>query len=276
MRTWGANSVRIGLNEDCWLGLSRSAISAATYQHAIIRYVEELETAHMAVILTLQYSGPGNWPAINTNKMPDATHSRAFWRSVATTFLGNTGVMFEPFSEAHKVSWRCWTRGCNTRNFEGQWRTVGIPKLLSIIRSTGNDQPVILTGLHFGNDVSHFLRRLPQDPANQLVVGFHLYPTNHCALKSCWGPELKALAASHPVVATEIGEYDCSATFVTPFLTWADAHGISYLPWGWYPGGCSAYPALIEDFGGHPTPYGAPIEQHMVDLGLGNAFVTAG
>ena len=277
MQSWGANTVRIGLNEDCWLGLSQSAISAASYQHAIIRYVEELETVHMAVILTLQFSAPGNFQAINTNKMPDADHSRAFWRSVATTFLGNTGVMFDAFSEAHKVSWRCWTRGCYTRNQEGQWRAVGIPKLVSIIRSTGNNQPIILSGLHFGNDLSHFPKKLPADPQHQLIVGFHMYPNNQCNSKPCWSQVLKPLAAAYPVVADEVGEYDCTANFVLPFFTWADTHGISYLPWGWYPGGCRKYPAMIKNFGGHAmTNYGAPVHHHMVGLGLSRAFDTSG
>ena len=49
-------------------------------------------------------------------------------------------------------------------------------------------------------------------------------------------------------------------------LDWADAHDVSYLAWGWTTANCAGEPALITDYDGTPTSYGAGIRQHLLSL----------
>jgi hypothetical protein len=62
---------------------------------------------------------------------------------------------------------------------------------------------------------------------------------------------------------------DCGRHYVTPYMRWADAHGISYLGWSWAAGagwGCSEGPSLISDYSGKPTRFGAAFKRHFQAL----------
>ena len=43
MVSWHINSVRVPLNEDCWLGINGVVTGGATYRNQIVRYVRTLE-----------------------------------------------------------------------------------------------------------------------------------------------------------------------------------------------------------------------------------------
>jgi hypothetical protein len=68
-----------------------------------------------------------------------------------------------------------------------------------------------------------------------------------------------------PVVTGEIGEENCAHDFIDPYMSWADAHGVSYLAWGWNVWDC-ALPGLITDYDGTPTPYGEGFRDHLAAL----------
>lgn len=61
-----------------------------------------------------------------------------------------------------------------------------------------------------------------------------------------------------------MGEADCQTSYVTQHMDWADAHGVSYLPWGWELWGCAnhAY-GLLADWSGTPNPYGQAFCNHF-------------
>ena len=111
---------------------------------------------------------------------------------------------------------------------------------------------------------------MPTDPKASLVVSFHTYNTTNCNTLACWNSTLVPLAQSYPVVAGEIGEYDCATPYTNSFMQFADSAGISYLGWAWdaiAPGGweCSS-PALITDYDGTPSPEGVALQSHLLAL----------
>ena len=58
--SWHINTVRIPLNQDCWLGddgLPRFG-KASGYRAAVKRWVSTLHDADLAVVLDLHWSGP--------------------------------------------------------------------------------------------------------------------------------------------------------------------------------------------------------------------------
>jgi len=172
-------------------------------------------------------------------------------------------VVFDLYNEPHDVSWDCWRSGCVA---PGGLRAAGMQQLVDAVRSARARQPIMLTGLRWGNDLGGWLAHRPSDPRGQLVAGFHVYDFNSCANAACWDATVAPIARSVPVVTGELGQRGCAHGFVDRFMRWADPSGVSYLGWGWNTADCSGFPALIADFSGRPTPYGAGLRAHLAAL----------
>ena len=71
------------------------------------------------------------------------------------------------------------------------------------------------------------------------------------------------------MIAGEIGESDCAGNYINPLMSWLDSQHTSYLPWTWNTWNCSSGPALITDYNGTPTNYGAAYKAHLASLGGG-------
>ena len=262
MTSWGVNAVRVPLNEDCWLGINgvSSAYSGAGYQQAIRGYVNRLLAHGLDVILDLHWGAPGGQLATGQEQAPDADHAPAFWASVASAYRGVSGIGFDLFNEPHDISWACWLNGCT---LAGGSRATGMQQLVNAVRGTGAQEPVIAEGLGWGGDLSGWLANRPSDPAGQLVAGWHIYNFSGCNTVSCWDATVAPVAASVPVLATEVGENDCAGGFLNTLLPWADAHHIGFLAWAWDTASCSNGPALITDYAGTPTAYGAAYRAYL-------------
>jgi endoglucanase len=188
---WGANAVRIPLNEDCWLNTNLppgDQYGGAGYQHEIEGFVADLNAHGIYAILDLHWTAPGNQTALEQQPMPDEDHSPAFWISVATAFKSNPAVVFDLFNEPYDptdprsgsdgnasdaVSWGCWESGtkpdpvgggappvpCYTQAYDDQnkptthYQVVGMQTLLTDIRNTGAAQPIIVGGLDYADDL---------------------------------------------------------------------------------------------------------------------------
>jgi endoglucanase len=265
IRRWRVNTVRLPLNEDCWLGLHgvKPTLSGLAYQNAIRGYVNRLHAAGMAVVLELHWNGNGLTRATGQQLMADATWSPQFWRSVALAFRADPAVLFDLYNEPHGISWSCWRDGCLTTT---AFRVAGMQSLVNAVRGAGAKQPLVVNGLDWGADVSRWAQFAPKDPLGQLVAGLHLYNTSGCRVQSCWDATVAPLTGRVPVLAGEIGEKDCLGTFVTSFMRWADAHRVSYLGWTWNTWDCKSGPALITRYDGTPTPYGLTLRTHLLAL----------
>ena len=173
--SWGANAVRVQLNEDCWLGLNGlpGAYSAMQYRLWVEQWVEAINEAGMVAILDLQWSAPGDLQANQQWPMADANHSVSFWYDVAHAFSTHPGVIFDLFGEPFigkgdptAADWSCWRNGClttfkycetnglvtkNLKKLAGCtnviYQTAGMQKLVDAVRYTGAKQPIMLGGL---------------------------------------------------------------------------------------------------------------------------------
>jgi endoglucanase len=188
---WGANAVRIPLNEDCWLNTNLPAgdpYGGAGYQHEIENFVSDLNAHGIYAILDLHWTAPGNQTALEQQPMPDMDHSPAFWTSVATAFKSNPAVVFDLFNEPYDptdrrsgddmdasdaVTWGCWESGtrpdpvgggappvpCYTQAYDdnnnptARYQIVGMQTLLTDIRNTGAKQPIMAGGLDYAGDL---------------------------------------------------------------------------------------------------------------------------
>jgi hypothetical protein len=271
LKSWHVNVVRLPLNESCWLGINGvdPALSGSTYREAIRAYVKELERGGFYVILDLQWAAPGRHQATGLIPLPDAEHAPDFWRSVGAEFSRDRSLLFDLFNEPHDVGWECWSAPCTVfDHWFGNYPATGLPQLLEALRGTGARQPVLLGGLDWAGNLEGWLEHVPADPAHAIVAANHTYYETSPCYSSCRA-ELVHIAAKYPVVTSELGEMDCRRHYVTPYMRWADAHGISYLGWSWAAGpgwGCGEGPSLISDYSGKPTRFGAGFKRHFSAL----------
>jgi len=244
----------------------------------VVRYVRLLRRNHLYVILDDHVTAPGRGVARDILPMASAAQAPRFWRSVARTFRRTHNLLFDLYNEPHDVGWACWLHGCRipagTSPDSGQpypaYRAAGMRRLLRAVRSAGARQPVMLAGIDWSLDLSQWLRRRPR--GRQLVASLHTYgpagdPDAAPCGRSC-RRAVKRVAGRHPVVAGEIGEYDCAHGYLDDFMSWADRRRISYLGWTWdavSPGGwqCGSGPSLIEDYDGTPTAFGVGFRDHL-------------
>ncbi len=268
MKAWHIGAVRIPLNEDCWLGLNgvKPKFSGIAYRRAIETYVRSLNEAGLVAILDLHWSAPGREQATGQQVMADASHSVAFWYSVAHLFRLDDGVVFDLYNEPHGISWNCWRNGCTTA---AGWRTAGMQQMLDAVRRAGSRSPVMLGGLAWAGDLAGFLRHAPRDPLHQVIASVHLYNFSTCHTSTCWNRTIAPVARTVPVVTGEIGENDCRSGFIDRYMSWADRHRISYLAWAWDTWNCSSGPALITSYEGTPTAYGRGFRSHLEQLAAG-------
>lgn len=263
--SWHVDAVRVPLNEDCWLGINgvKPAYSGASYRAAIEGYVSILHRFGLIAVLDLHWSAPGTQLALGQQVMADADHSAAFWSSVATAFRTDPGVVFDLYNEPHDISWSCWLNGCTTA---AGWKAAGMQSLLNAVRSAGATQPILAGGDNWAGDLSRWLANKPVDPDHQLAASVHIYNFSACTTPRCWDSTIAPVAATVPVVTGELGENDCAAGFIDSYMSWADAHGVSYLGWTWDTWGCSSGPALIASYNGTPTAFGAGVRAHLAAL----------
>ena len=269
VRSWNANTVRIGLNEDCWLGINgvQPEYGGEKYQQAVIDYVNTLTADGLYAIVDLHWSAPGSVRATALRPMPDADHSLEFWRSVATAFVDNPNVLFDLFNEPFGVDWDCWRDGC-TIDGDPQtapWPAVGMQTLIDTIRETGARQPILVGGLWFANDLRQWRAHEPRDPLKQLIVSFHAYPFNRCNEPSCWDEEVAPLTESLPVLVSEFGTDwtpPYSDAMALELMDWADQRHIGYVAWAWNTWGGHG-DALLTSYTGQTTPWGAALKAHL-------------
>ena len=186
-----------------------------------------LRAAGLYVIIDLTGTPPAASLDSVSSAMPMPTFP-CFLALVAAAFAGTISPL-RSLQRAHDISWTCWRDGCRTP--EGG----GPPGCRSRERRPidGRKQPILLGGMNWANDLSGWLQWRPRDPAWQLVASVHVYDGNACGDERCWNSIIGKVARQVPVVTGEIGEEDCAHRFIDSYMSWADAHGVSYIAWAW-------------------------------------------
>ena len=104
------NTVRIPLNEECWLGINGApaAYSGVNYQNFVKKLVDNLSKMGMYVVLDDHWSGAGNWlpgkdvysgEYSNGQNVGPSDHALDFWNSIASKFKNYPNIMYDLFTE---------------------------------------------------------------------------------------------------------------------------------------------------------------------------------
>jgi hypothetical protein len=266
MAQWHIDTVRLPLNEDCWLGINglSPASSGAAYRSAIAAYVHQLEDRQIVVDIDLHWSAPGSQRATSQQQMADADHSVQFWQSVASVFRNDPLVIFELYNEPHGITWSCWRDGCAVPagRTAPAYQAAGMQQLVNAVRATGARNPLLLDGLARASDLGGWRAFEPFDPARALVAAWHIYGPSGCGA-SCWQRKVSEVRAT-PLLVTELGQRDCGSSFVNTLMSWLDRRGVGYFAWAWNTWPDCKGPSLITGYGGTPhANYGEAVRKHL-------------
>jgi endoglucanase len=289
IKSWGVNAVRLPLNEHCWLGID-GVPKGEIYRHGVQAYVDLLLSRDIYVILDLHWSAAGAAPAAMQAPMPNTDHSANFWTSVADRFKGDDRILFDLFNEpvpnrnqrdntddAARRSWQCWRDGaaggtCDTVQLNGMAgsQVLGMQSLVDVVRATGATNVILLGGIQFANTLwssptRNWLIYKPDDPLGKLAASWHVYNETWCTSVTCFETEIAPIIAEVPMIAGEVGNDECDATWMNAVLNWLDGKQASYLAWVWntWLGADCAARRLIIDYGGTPSPYGQIYKDHV-------------
>lgn len=285
MKSWNVHSVRIPLNEDCWLG-TYGTPSGAEYQTAVKTFVDALVANGINPILDLHWSH-GVYTGTSTacsdvnatcqKPMPDAEYAPKFWASVASMFKGNNAVVFDLFNEPYPdaannwtdatAAWKCLRDGGTCTGIS--YQVAGMQSLVDAVRGTGATNVLLVAGLTWTNDLTQWLAYKPSDPAGNIVASWHSYNFNACVTVACWDSQIGTVAKQVPVVAGEIGQNTCAHDYIDQVMDWADKNGVGYLAWTWNAWGIcgSSGNVLIENVDGTPTKtFGEGFKAHLLTV----------
>jgi endoglucanase len=285
---WNANSVRIDLDQD--MLLKGSSQYCRDYEATVERAVSDAQAAGMIVILDVHNSDAGHLRlprySFSGQCMPDR-NTMTFWREMAAVYKKDPGVWFELYNEpvppdrsgalggASAAQWRVWRDGgtvtCprddGTEKGTFTFHAVGMQSLYDIIRAAGAANIVVVDGL----DVAGTFSGVPLLAGTNIAYGIHPYVNTVSpddVSLGVWGREFGRLSATHAVLATEFGDYQCgNEEYDNAILHYMNTHGVGYDAWAWWVGGCG-FPSLITDPAGDCVEtMGCVIQQNMLSFG---------
>jgi endoglucanase len=249
MAGWKANVVRLSLNQGFWL--AGSSVYAPGYERVVEQNVANIEAEGMDVILDLHWSDRGDFATKPAQQRMADQNSVAFWRAVAEKFKGDGRVIFELYNEPHDVPWEVWKNGGPS----GDGFTVaGMQALYDAVRSTGAHNLVVIGGLRYAFDLSG----VPQHRIQGYNIVYATHPYNFSDKQQpTWNTAWGFLAATDPIIISEFGDTSgsCANTYYSQVIEYANSRRMSWSGWAWYVSGC-AFPSLIADWAGTPTPAG--------------------
>jgi hypothetical protein len=247
MATWGANVVRIALNQTFWL-------QGGGYPETIDQQVQWAEAAGMDVILDLHWSDRAQGAQAAQQRMADE-NSRTFWTQVAEKYKGDGRVQFELYNEPHDVSWDVWLNGGPSGD---GFTVVGMQALYDAVRATGAHNLVIAGGL----DHAYDLKGVPSHRLKGYNIAYASHPYDFPNKQPAdWRGDWGFLASTDPVIVTEFGTINgnCDTAYYSQLIQYADSVGASWTAWAWYVADCR-FPSLITDWNGNPTAAGAVVK----------------
>jgi hypothetical protein len=270
---WGANLIRLPMNQDLWFGRIKSpGFTAAHYRKTVRTFVEKAAAKKCYVILVLTWSDRGVWGEnVGSHKMPD-NNSVEFWDSVAAEYANNPAVLLGLYNEPWAITWEVWRNGGKVVENDKkapdgkvEFDAPGLQKLLEVCRAKGAKNVIVAGGRDWAFDLSGAAKGFALDDpkGNGVVYDTHIYVTKkwytHGKTKSQeWDRFVASAGEKVPVLIGEFG--DGPDDYAAKVLEFADKHGFSWTAWSLHPG---AKPCLIKDWKFTPTAFGVVVKDAL-------------
>lgn len=253
---WNANCVRLSVHSKYWLG-EDGLPPPENYKKTVDDVIEMANLHGCYVVLDL-----------HEYKAPTERHA-AFWKDAAARYANRPGVLFDLLNEPHGISWDEWKNG---GKLSGEKRegvvdenneakdvkaSIGMQKLIEVVRATGAKNIVVCGGLDWAYDLSGVLNGYElEDPAgNGVMYSTHIYPW-----KGGWAKKVLACAEKHPIFVGEVGAMDKPmpwekkakdpVAWSNDMLSCIQKYKLNWTAWSFHP---SASPVVISDWKYTPT-----------------------
>lgn len=288
IRQWGANAVRLTMDEDEWNQLCVTTSYDPNYKSDIDNVVNWVTSRGMVAVLELA-SNPRftcDPQAASNKKMADYPGSILFWQSVARHYEANPLVAFELYNEPHDITEPVWRNGGTMRDGLVTWAAAGMQQMYNAVRAAGADNLVFVGGLNWSNEP-------PTDLVNgyNIVYGAHMYTCPHNPPPKCTYPEKVGpmglvtvnlpvpnpydptpyfdkwtpLSKTNPVAVTEFGWPSASdGTYNAAVIAAAESRGWSWMGYAWF-GSPNGTFNLLLDTGPNfaPNASGVPVKNGL-------------
>jgi len=251
MHEWGANTIRLDLNQNYWFE-SKPATTKGSYKQIINAIVYYAIQNHMVVILDLHWTENGH-----QNPMANRDSLR-FWNEVATDYKDFGTVIFELFNEPYNIGKIVWLNGDN--------QYAGYQQLYDTIRETGATNVVIANGLDYGYDLS-FVNNNFKINGNNIMYGSHPYNE-----KKNFEQNFAGINGHYPLIFTEFGVNDGKyfpngyQTVYKRILEYVNSAHVSYTAFAWWVDSANPniFPDVIKDWDGTPINGGVYIHDDLL------------
>ena len=260
---WKANCIRLCLREHFWIGKGPYQNDGGMgYRQLVEDAVNSCAARGAYIVLDL-----------HDYRAPREKHA-AFWQDVAARYKNHPAVIFELLNEPHDISWEVWRNGgpvtdkkksadvaAENQETLVRYDSIGMQKLVDVIRATGAKNLIVAGGLDWGYDLSGILAgyALSDPNGNGIMYSSHVYPW-----KSDWQGKFLALAAKYPLFIGEVGadtqpmpfvpaeRQENPATWVPDMLGVIQQHHLHWTAWCFHP---KSTPRVILDWNYTPTPF---------------------
>jgi hypothetical protein len=239
MKKWGANTIRLSLNQASWFK-SKTIDVKGSYKQIIDAIIYQATQKGMVVILDLHWTKGNGQP-----NMADKDSIR-FWKEVATQYKSFGTVLFELFNEPVNINKDVWLSGNAVYS--------GYQELYNAIASTGAKNICIINGLEWGFNLA-FLTSGDQYKyavkGENIVYGSHPYKRSYESIYS----SLAGVVNKYPMLFTEFGDNDpkdyphsFASAYINTLLFLNQYNG-NYTAWAWWVSlNDPAFPTLISDW----------------------------
>lgn len=260
---WKANCIRLPIREHFWAGTGPYQNDGGMQYRQLIDDAVNACAGH-SIYIVLDLHG---------FRAPREVHA-AFWKDVADRYKNHPAVLYELLNEPHDISWEVWRDGgkvtdkkksgnvvAENKEVISSFESIGMQKLIDVIRATGAKNIVIAGGLDWGYDLSGVLtgHALDDRGGNGIVYSSHVYPW-----KSDWQGKFVEAAQKYPLFLGEVGAEVEKLSFVPPErqedpYTWVpdmlgviQKYKLNWTAWCFHP---KSSPRVLKDWNYTPTPY---------------------
>jgi len=266
-RSWGANFIRVPLNESLWINTCpQRPTNDPAYPALVDNEVSQITSRGMLALLDLHFSVTGTCSAAGMKKMADAANAPTFWSTLAKRYKTNPLVAFDLYNEPNGISDAVWLKGGTVSDGSTTFKATGMQQLYNAVRGQGASNLVFISGNTWG-----------VWPSTKPVIGTNIVNAVHDY--TCAESPPPACTAAHPydptpilnnwikvgtrspVMVTESGFPDMNnGTFNGNLINAAESKG-----WGWdvfaWDGTSWGLFGLVATTGStwEPSPSGMPV-----------------
>ena len=267
---WQAKVIRLPFNQE-WVLHGFENYSGEDYMTALDTVIDWAASLGAYTILDLHWLDIstvfGHTADGRTNHVPPLPNPEtiALWRTLAQRYKDEAAVIFDLLNEPHSlleddsnpvflVNESGDLRESSAQVIEANEWLPWASRLISEVRSIGNDSLLFVSGLDWGYDLSGL-----KVAAQNIVFSTHVYPNRR---PKDWQRAFGRTAAVAPVFVAEWGGGNGDLDWGARFISFLNATGLGWASWSWTDQPYLVGNAQTADYS--PTRFGSMVRRELM------------